>query len=152
MARARRLIPSPAMAGAMAALIVAVGGQAAYAAAANFLLNTINTGTAQTTLSGSGIAGRALQITNTNTGAGATALGLNVASGHTPFTVNSTTKVAKLNADLLDGINSTGFVQGTGSTYGTRWPCSRAVRWSHSPSAPPDCKSAVLLGRPSSSR
>jgi hypothetical protein len=33
-----------------------------------------------------------------------------VASGHTPFTVNSGTKVVNLNADKLDGIDSTGFV------------------------------------------
>src|SRR5262249_18552613 len=32
-----------------------------------------------------------------------------------PFTVTSTTLVTNLNADLLDGINSTGFVQTTGT-------------------------------------
>jgi hypothetical protein len=89
------------------ALAVALGGQNAYAAATNFLLNTSNTSTAQTTLNGSAVAGRALQITNTNTAAGATALGLNVASGHPPFAVNSATKVTNLNADKLDGLDST---------------------------------------------
>ena len=33
-----------------------------------------------------------------------------MASGHAPFTVNSGTKVANLNADKLDGIDSTGFL------------------------------------------
>ena len=43
--------------------------------------------------------------------AGATALGLNVASGHPPFRVNSPTKVANLNTDSLDGHDSTAFGQ-----------------------------------------
>ncbi|MGN6380873.1 MAG: hypothetical protein ACTHNU_18115 [Gaiellales bacterium] len=110
MSRPRRFVPSPAMAVAMLALVAALGGQTAYGAAANFLLNVTNTSTAQTTLNGSAIAGKALQITNTNTTTGATALGLNVAAGHAPFTVTSNTKVAKLNADLLDGKDSTAFL------------------------------------------
>jgi hypothetical protein len=60
------------------------------------------------------VAGKGLQVNNTSTGVGATALGLNVASGHAPFTVNSGTKVANLNADKLDGIDSTGFVSSSG--------------------------------------
>jgi hypothetical protein len=50
---------------------------------------------------------RLLQVTNNQTTAGATALGLTVASGHAPFTVNSGTKVVNLNADKLDGLDST---------------------------------------------
>lgn len=49
-------------------------------------------------------------MSNTSTTTAATALGLNVASGHAPFTVNSGTKVANLNADSLDGLDSTSFV------------------------------------------
>ena len=33
--------------------------------------------------------------------------------GHAPFTVNSGTKVANLNADKLDGLDSTSFVPGS---------------------------------------
>jgi hypothetical protein len=120
MPRIRRCVPSPAMAVALAALVVAIGGQAAYAAATNFLLNTTNTSNAQTTLNGSAVAGKALQLTNTNTAAGATALGLTVAAGRAPFTTNSSTKVTNLNADLLDGINSTGFVQGSAHVLSNR--------------------------------
>ena len=48
-----------------------------------------------------------------NSGHG-TALNLHVSSGHAPFTVNSATKVAHLNASLLGGIGPAGFVQGGG--------------------------------------
>jgi hypothetical protein len=61
---------------------------------------------------------KALKIRNPNVTAGATALGLNVAPGHAPFTVNSAAKVANLNADRLDGIDSSGFIQGGGSVDG----------------------------------
>jgi hypothetical protein len=70
---------------AVIALFIAIGRTNAYATATNFLLNTSNTSTARTTLNGSAIAGRAMQITNTNTNSGATALGLTVASGHPPL-------------------------------------------------------------------
>jgi hypothetical protein len=101
------------MAVALVAVFLAVGGRSAYAATTNFLLNTTNTSTAQTTLNGSAIHGPALQLTNTSPNANATALALQVSSGNPPFTVNSTKKVAKLNADKLDGIDSKGFVQGS---------------------------------------
>ena len=115
-----RFVPSRAMVVAIVALVVAVGGQSAYAVAANFLLNTSNTSTAQTVLNGSAVSGKAaLQVTNTSAGAGGTALGLSVASGHAPFTVSSGAgKVANLNADLLDGKDSTAFTSGTG---GNNW-------------------------------
>src|SRR5437763_10244840 len=89
--------------------------------------NKVNAQSART-----GTAGRMLQVTNTNTGASSTAigatskgstgpaikasntgggpaLGLSVGAGKAPLTVNSTGKVAKLNADLLDGQDSTTF-------------------------------------------
>ena len=60
--------------------------------------------------------GKALQLTNNDTSnAASTALGLNVASGHAPFTVNTGIKVPSLNADKLDGIDSTGFLPKTGT-------------------------------------
>jgi hypothetical protein len=102
---------------AVVALVVALTGSA-YAAATNFVLNTSNTGTATTGLNASSVNGKALQLTNTNTGSNATALGLSVAGGHQPFTVNSNAKVANLNASLLGGIGAGGFVQGKGTSYG----------------------------------
>jgi hypothetical protein len=52
-------------------------------------------------------------LTVINSGHG-TALNLHVSSGHAPFSVNSATKVAHLNASLLGGIGPAGFVRGAG--------------------------------------
>jgi hypothetical protein len=109
---------SRAMWVAIGVVAVTLIGGTASAVTTDFLLNTSNTGKATTGLNASGVNGKALQVTNTNTGSSATALGLSVASGHVPFTVNSTTQVPKLNASLLGGIPAGGFVQGKGSTYG----------------------------------
>jgi hypothetical protein len=92
------------------ALFIALGGSAYGATGGNFILGQSNTAGNTTSLSAPISGKKALQVTNTSTGAGATALGLNVASGHPPFTVNSATKVANLNADKLDGVDSTGFL------------------------------------------
>jgi hypothetical protein len=92
------------------ALSVALGGTTYAATGGNFILGRPNSASSTTSLSAP-IAGRALQATNTHTGTGATALGLNVASGHPPFTVNSGTKVVNLNADKLDGLDSGAFVR-----------------------------------------
>jgi hypothetical protein len=53
-----------------------------------------------------GIGGAMVQLTNKSTGSAATALGLTVGTGRPPLTVNSSTKVANLNADRLDGFDS----------------------------------------------
>jgi hypothetical protein len=104
--------PSLATTLAITALIVALGGTNAYATVTTFMLGATNTSNAPTALTASTTAWpttasqRLLQLTNTNTAVGATAMGLNVASGHAPFTVNSGTKVTNLNADRLDGIDS----------------------------------------------
>lgn len=58
-----------------------------------------------------------LALENTASDPRATALRLNVAPGHAPFITNSSTKVGHLNVDRLDGIDSTGFVQGAGHVY-----------------------------------
>jgi hypothetical protein len=92
------------------ALFVALGGTTYAATGGNFILGQANSAGATTSLSAPIAGKKALQLTNTSTGAGATALGLNVASGHTPFTVNSGTKVTNLNADKLDSLDSTAFV------------------------------------------
>ena len=108
--RSRLGRPSPAMVVALIALFVALGGTTYAATGGNFILGQSNTAGNTTSLAAPLAGKKALQLTNTNTGAGATALGLNVASGHTPFTVNSGTKVANLNADKLDSLDSTAFV------------------------------------------
>ena len=100
------------MAGAAGAAVVL-----AITAAANglgvgtaFLLGKTNTVNATSTLTGKA-QGPMLNVINSGSG---TALGLHVGSGHPPFTVDSATQVAKLNASLLGGIGPAGFVQGGG--------------------------------------
>ena len=92
---------------------IVLGGMSYAATGGNFILGQSNSASSTTSLTRTGAnTAKGLQVTNTSTGAGASALGLNVASGHAPFTVNSGTKVANLNADKVDGLDSTGFIQG----------------------------------------
>ena len=97
------------------ALFVALGGTA-LATSQTFLLgatNRVNAATAVTNVKADGsqnaIANPLLTLKNLTTTTGATALNLSVASGHAPFTTNSSTKVTNLNADKLDGLDSTAF-------------------------------------------
>jgi hypothetical protein len=99
--------PSPAMIVALVALFVALGGAGMAATGGNFILGHANSATKTSSLSAPVAGGKALQLTNNNTSnAASTALGLNVAGGHAPFSVNSAVKVANLNADTLDGVDS----------------------------------------------
>jgi hypothetical protein len=88
------------------ALFVALGGTTYAATGGNFILGQTNTASSTTSLS-AGTTGPALKATNTSTG---TAGSFNVTAGHPPLSVNSSTKVTNLNADKLDGMDSTGFV------------------------------------------
>ena len=94
------------------ALFIALGGTTYAATGGNLILGKPNSASSTTSLSAP-VTGRALQVSNTKTSAGATALGLNVASGHPPFTVNSGGKVANLNADKLDSLDSSAFFRGS---------------------------------------
>jgi hypothetical protein len=93
----------------LVALFVALGGTTYAATGGNFILGNPNDADATTSLSAP-VAGKALQVTNNSTAAGSTALGLRAAIGHPPFTTNSPIKVTNLNADRLDGLDSTAFV------------------------------------------
>src|SRR6266545_1176167 len=73
-----------------------------------FNLGQTNTVNGTSTLTGVTAAPQ-LTVKNTSTNSAATALNLSVAAGRTPFKVNSAVKVANLNADQLDGKDSTGF-------------------------------------------
>ncbi len=53
-----------------------------------------------------------LRVDNSSTGRGATALDLRVEAGKPPMKVNSAAKVANLNADKLDGRDSSTFLPG----------------------------------------
>jgi hypothetical protein len=104
--------PSPAFILALIALFVALGGAGMAATGGDLILGKANSATSTTSLSAP-VAGKALQVSNTSTNAGATPLGLTAAPGHAPFTVNTSTKVANLNADTLDGKDSAYFLPGT---------------------------------------
>ena len=80
-----------------------------------FNLGKTNSVDASSTLTG---AAGSKMLTITNKGPGP-ALGLSVAPGVAPFTVGSKTKVKNLNADQLDGVDATGFIQGTGTALVT---------------------------------
>jgi hypothetical protein len=88
------------------ALFVALGGTTYAATGGNFILGQSNSASSTTALS-AGTTGPAFKVTNTSTG---TAGSFNVAAGHPPLTVNSGTKVTNLNADKLDGLDSTQLV------------------------------------------
>jgi hypothetical protein len=106
----KRFRPSHGTVVAYVALFVALGGTTYAATGGNFILGQANTASSTTSLARTGAnTAKGLQVTNTSTGTGATALGLSVASGHAPFTTNSGTKVTNLNADKLDGVDSIGF-------------------------------------------
>jgi hypothetical protein len=111
---------------------IVLGGMSYAATGGNFILGNPNSASSTTSLTAP-VAGKGLQVTNTSTGAGATALGLNVASGHPPFTVNSGTKVTNLNADKLDGMDSSAFV-----------PNSKLVRAGPVTATPPDADSRFV--------
>jgi hypothetical protein len=70
-----------------------------------FNLGKTNAVNASTVLTGVAT-GTQLQVSNSSTHAGATAIGITVADGKPPLVVNSKTKVKNLNADQLDGLDS----------------------------------------------
>jgi hypothetical protein len=98
----------------IAAVISAVvSASAAVATTSNFILGstTANVPDAPTAVtaknvSAGGLNTKMLQLTNNSTGSSATALGLTTPSTRPPMIVNSQAKVANLNADLLDGLDS----------------------------------------------
>lgn len=91
------------------ALVVGVASMAFGANGGNFILGQNNTATLLTKLTGNVNGAAAMQVQNTNAGTDDTALNLIVQSGEAPMKVNSATKVTNLNADSLDGIDSSAF-------------------------------------------
>src|SRR5215210_2584243 len=103
---------SPSMAVSLLALFIALGGAGYAATGGNFILGTPNTATSATELTASGATTlKGLKVTNTNTAAGATALELNTPAGHAPLKVTRSAKVALLNVDFLDSLDSTAFLR-----------------------------------------
>src|SRR5690349_20987255 len=110
-----------ALIAAVVSAFVAAG--AAVATSQTFVLGTTNTvNAASTVTAGSrGLNGKILQLTNNSNGASATALALTTPGSRPPMAVSSGVKVANLNADRLDGLDSTGFVRGGGRVVTGRY-------------------------------
>jgi hypothetical protein len=100
-----------ALIAAVVSAFVAAG--AAVATTQTFTLGTTNTVDAPSTVTAgaTGLNAKMLQLTNNNTGSSATALGLTTPSSRPPMTVSSDARVANLNADKIDGIDSAGFLR-----------------------------------------
>lgn len=119
--------PSAALIVACLALFAALGPVAYGSHLGSLLIGHPNTaGNNSTSLQGNH-AGKLLQLTNNSTAAGSTALGLTVGAGRTPFTVNSSTKVANLNADKLDGLDSSALSATGRKITGSCNPTSSAI-------------------------
>jgi hypothetical protein len=107
--RGKVAIPVVATAFALALVTPALA-----ATGGNFVLGVANTATATSTSAGitqltANIANPAMKLINTSSSTGATALNLQTASNKPPMTTNSSAKVNNLNADKLDGKDSTSF-------------------------------------------
>ncbi|QYJ16177.1 hypothetical protein Rxycam_02008 [Rubrobacter xylanophilus DSM 9941] len=96
---------------------VATTALAGTGVGAPFNLGQTNTVNKLSSLVGSVGSGANLRIDNNSKNASATALSLQVEPGRAPLRVNSSTRVNRLNADMLDGKDSTSFVQGSGKVY-----------------------------------
>ncbi len=79
---------------------------------ARFQLGQTNTVNAVTKLVGT-VAGPSLQLDNNSADANATALDLQVEPGKAPMKVNSDARVANLNSDKLDNLDSSAFFRST---------------------------------------
>jgi hypothetical protein len=85
-----------------------------------FNLGAANTVNSSTVLTGSTSGQQLRVVNNASTGSGTTGIGIHTAPNEPPLAVDSTTKVNKLNADLLDGQTSTSFVAGGGHVASAR--------------------------------
>jgi len=105
---------SPSMLVALLALFVALAGTAWAATGGNFVLGQSNTADQATSLT-STASGAALALTDNGSG---NPLRLTAPSGVAPLRVNSSVRVANLNGDLLDGLDSAEFwkLGGNGGT------------------------------------
>ncbi|BBL78736.1 hypothetical protein RxyAA322_05900 [Rubrobacter xylanophilus] len=112
--RALRAARSTAAMMGVAVALALVAGVASAAFGANgdaWRLGVRNAATAITDLGGGqGVNGPMLRLTNNNPGTDDTALTLRVQAGEPPLRVNSGTRVDSLNADMLDGRDSSGFM------------------------------------------
>jgi hypothetical protein len=103
--------PSPAMVVALLGLFVALAGTGVAATGGTFILGRSNSADQTTELSSNVAAGPTLSLVNTG---GKPAARFRTISGVRPFSVDQSARVPNLNADLLDGRDSTYFLPTTG--------------------------------------
>ena len=99
---------SPSLAISLLALFVALGGVGYSATGGNFLLGKTNTATTQTRLVAP-LGAAAFRVDNDSTLSTATGIRIVTNAARPPLIVNSSAKVANLNADLLDGLDPVAF-------------------------------------------
>jgi hypothetical protein len=102
--------PSPALVISVLALFVALGGVGMAATGDNFILGQPNSADQTTALNSGVTTGPALQVTNS---ANKPAARFITNAGIAPFLVDRSIRVTNLNADWLDGLNSTQFLRNT---------------------------------------
>ena len=90
------------------AMLSATAAFAGSGVGAVFNLGKFN-GVNNTTTLGGSTAGKQLNVVNTKNAPGSTGIGITVHGGKPPLVVNSSTKVSHLNADQIDGLDSTSF-------------------------------------------
>ena len=105
-ARVLRRRPSASLVVACIALLVSLSGWGYAATGGALVLGKPNASNRSTRVSSSAAHGPTLALKNTG---GQAAASFSVKSGVSPFTIGSAAKVANLNADRLDGTDSTGF-------------------------------------------
>lgn len=98
---------SPSLVISCAALFIALGSTGIAATGKAFILGKANSAGKTTQLTSSSAGGPTLKVTNTG---GKAAAAFVTKAGKAPFTVNRTTKVTNLNADQLDGLDSSSFL------------------------------------------
>lgn len=87
------------------ALLISLGGASYSATGGPFILGRSNDATSQTRLVAP-VASPALRIVNTSSSANAIGVAIATSPGRPPLAVTSSARVEKLNADLIDGIDS----------------------------------------------
>jgi hypothetical protein len=101
-------LPSPSLAISITALVISLGGAGYTATGGNFILGATNSANAVTRLVGA-IPNSALRVENPTNAAGATGINITTNASRPPLVVSSDAKVQRLNADLLDGVDSSDF-------------------------------------------
>jgi len=113
-ARFPRRRPSPATVISAAALFISLGGAGYAATGGTFILGHANSAANTSALASAVSTGPTLNVTNNG---GKPAAKFTANAGVEPFAVSNGTKVGNLNADKLDGVDSSQLLQGNGKTY-----------------------------------